>query len=604
MQETSKPLPQAVRRALSECKSRLTIVTNAVGGSSKKTAPTKRQSNTIDAKKAAYKKAIEKLYTVSVMHGLTGVTSNFIAENSFAIQNAGLEGHGIASSAANTTMASANSNLELEEPTTAATPQVEKPEIGGAAGAAAAGEDATIAVPEGGQGPEVPAKVRGTAVQPEMAPEETSPVTPTESVKQNLVPPIALANKESLESARGLAVPECALADTGKEQQSDEVNKTVTGKRSWASGDSGPESQAPLGTDSITAAENSKRRQPKKQRIHASVPGGSAGFESGLVASSESEEEPSDSEHEKINKGKRAAAQRKAKSKEALKEYETEESESEIKEKLSKKSNNSTNKNMKLCDLDDEDRQIKEEEVKDAIVSFSNGARQSYHIPTGMRRLIRENQSLAPEAATKSRDLALECLTTKTYNIFCPYHHMIDKAGKIFDGKDGQKYVLNGIPLPRETVHPDAVKVLKKKKSALFTSRGEYRNPRLREGYLNCGCEVDDSLMEFYFEKTWTITGNVNGQEVTESMRDQHLPPRLRAFVTKAFREWTCLTIDDLYTGSLGPHRHQERLYHTQLTRILEKYNALQEELGGQKLQLGEVGDFKVPGPDDDFGGF
>ena len=200
--------------------------------------------------------------------------------------------------------------------------------------------------------------------------------------------------------------------------------------------------------------------------------------------------------------------------------------------------------------------------------------------------MVRENQSIGREAATKSRELALECLTTQNFNIFCRYHHEIDKKGKKIDGKEGEKFVLNGVPLPRKTVHPEAAKALKKKKSALYTRKGEFRNPRLCDGYLNCGCQVDNALLDFFFWKTWTLTGTVNGEEVTESMGEQHIPPRLRAFVVKAFKEWTGLTVDDLYTGIHTPKYHQEHVYYKQLTVLLEKYNALQEKLGGSKLRI------------------
>lgn len=225
-------------------------------------------------------------------------------------------------------------------------------------------------------------------------------------------------------------------------------------------------------------------------------------------------------------------------------------------------------------------------------------------IDAHIRRLIRENQSLAPEAATTSRELAMECLMTSQMNMFCPYHHAIDKAGKTVDGKEGQKYVLNGVPKPRRLIRGPSIKKMKNKESVLFKSNGQLRNPRVRDGILNCGCRVNDALTEFYFWKTWSLSGNVNGEDVTESMGDQRMTPRIRAFVVKAFEEATCLTIDDLYTGKLAPIRHQERMYLKQLERILAKFNALQAKLGGSTLRLEDVGDGKVPGPDEDFEGF
>ena len=114
---------------------------------------------------------------------------------------------------------------------------------------------------------------------------------------------------------------------------------------------------------------------------------------------------------------------------------------------------------------------------------------------------------------------------TQNFNIFCHYHHKIDKKGKKIDGKEGEKFVLNGVPLPQKMVHPEAAKALKKKKLALYMRKGEFRNPRLCDRYLNCGCQVNNALLDFFFWKTWTLTGTVNGEEVTESMGEQHMPP-------------------------------------------------------------------------------
>lgn len=77
------------------------------------------------------------------------------------------------------------------------------------------------------------------------------------------------------------------------------------------------------------------------------------------------------------------------------------------------------------------------------------------------------------------------------------------------------------------------------------------------------------------------------------------MPLQLWAFVVKAFKEWTGLTVNDLYTGNHTLEYHQEIMYYKQLTRLLEKYNTLQEKLGGLKLCLEEVGEqeAQVPKP-------
>ena len=223
------------------------------------------------------------------------------------------------------------------------------------------------------------------------------------------------------------------------------------------------------------------------------------------------------------------------------------------------------------------------------------------HIDLHICHLIHENQTVAPEAATTSCALVLERFTTLPMNVLCPYHQKSDKSRKIVDGKDGLKFILNGVPQPRKTIPPATAKKLKKKALALYKQSSQFRDPCLCEGFLHCGCPIDEVLMDFYFWKTWNISGVVDGKEVTESMAEQWLTPRMWAFVVKTFQEATCLTIDDLYSGKLPQWRHQEKIYHTQLERILAKYNTLQETMEGSiKLQLKQEGTMEA----EDFSSF
>ncbi|KAG6804817.1 hypothetical protein H0H92_002208, partial [Tricholoma furcatifolium] len=51
-----------------------------------------------------------------------------------------------------------------------------------------------------------------------------------------------------------------------------------------------------------------------------------------------------------------------------------------------------------------------------------------------------------PIAATKTRKLALDILTSNRGNVMCIYHHVIEKTGYLIDGEGD--YRLNGVPLP------------------------------------------------------------------------------------------------------------------------------------------------------------
>jgi hypothetical protein len=180
------------------------------------------------------------------------------------------------------------------------------------------------------------------------------------------------------------------------------------------------------------------------------------------------------------------------------------------------------------------------------------------------RKLIRDVQSFLPGAGITSRRLALEVFRTNRYNYICPYHSKY-KDGSVHDGAGKGEYKLTGVALPRDM--------------ARLQQEGMKR-PR-REGFLDCGCSEDSALMDFYFWKTWTIEGEVDGEHVEESMGSQRFPPRLRAFVVEAFESFTKLTIDDLYTNGLDPVVHRARLVETQIDRLteeLEELNALLKE--------------------------
>lgn len=165
------------------------------------------------------------------------------------------------------------------------------------------------------------------------------------------------------------------------------------------------------------------------------------------------------------------------------------------------------------------------------------------------------HQDLLPEAATSSRRVALEVLKTNRGNLVCGYHQIA--KGKVTVDGEG-RYKVNGQPFGRQ---------VRQKKSQPEVPR--------EPGHLHCGCNEDDVLLDFYFWKTWTCSATVKGEVVTEGMMDQRLSPRLRAFVTKAFREATGLTVDDLYQGKKTAFAQEKKEMAIQLKFLLEKFNNL-----------------------------
>ena len=197
----------------------------------------------------------------------------------------------------------------------------------------------------------------------------------------------------------------------------------------------------------------------------------------------------------------------------------------------------------------------------------------SSKLSASVRTAIRTNQAMVPAAATTTRSLALDILSSTRVNKQCAYHTDSDKHGRIYDKAPGGKYIWNGVPKTRLV----ARKVAEGKENPIYQQR-------LDEGYLHCGCKTDHALLDFYFWKTLTLTGTVNGREVIE--RVPRWTPRERAFILKIFERYTFLTIDDLYTKNLSPELHEETLLQTQLERILERYNELRIDRGLKKMAL------------------
>ncbi|KAG6809042.1 hypothetical protein H0H92_001828 [Tricholoma furcatifolium] len=213
-----------------------------------------------------------------------------------------------------------------------------------------------------------------------------------------------------------------------------------------------------------------------------------------------------------------------------------------------------------------EQREIYDEAAKDAIDAFLRRPHATT-IDTRLRRYIRENQSFMPIAATKTRKLALHVLTSNRGNVMCIYHHVVEKTGYLIDGEGD--YRLNGVPLPRNVNHviSDGVKRAK--------------------GHLHCGCNEDVALLDFYFWKSWSLSGKLpNGSRVTETLKDQMLHPRIRAFVVDQFQSWTGLTIEDIYQGDKRREEHKLDVYHIQVEHILRRMNKVAARVEGEKYFL------------------
>ncbi|KAF8329673.1 hypothetical protein F5887DRAFT_1082293 [Amanita rubescens] len=211
-----------------------------------------------------------------------------------------------------------------------------------------------------------------------------------------------------------------------------------------------------------------------------------------------------------------------------------------------------------------------EEIDEDKILSEVNEVLQrplSSRLSIATRSAIRTHQTLAPTAATTSRSLALDILTTNRGNILCPYHQEVDKRGTT-----DSKYLVNGVPWPRM--------IADTKKAA---ESAEHKQ-RLKEGGLHCGCPMDAALWDFFFWKSLTLTATINDKEVTEPV--SRWTPRDRDFILKIFEQYTFLKMNDLYTGNRSPEEQEERMALIQAQRALDRVNQYREKRAERKYVI------------------
>ncbi|KAF8068967.1 hypothetical protein FPV67DRAFT_1669011 [Lyophyllum atratum] len=189
-------------------------------------------------------------------------------------------------------------------------------------------------------------------------------------------------------------------------------------------------------------------------------------------------------------------------------------------------------------------------------------------VSPGIRKMIRENQHLLPEAATISRSLALHILTSNRDNIQCLYH----SKSKYFANSGQGPFAISGTPGPKRTGP----------------------NEKAAEGFLNCGCPVDAALLDFLIWKVWRVTLRAPGKPTLfEGMGSQILEPRTRLFIKQGLLDYAGLQLDDFYTGpggallekdpefpKFGGPEHQLHLTETSLNVLMQRAHHLRVGLG------------------------
>lgn len=139
-----------------------------------------------------------------------------------------------------------------------------------------------------------------------------------------------------------------------------------------------------------------------------------------------------------------------------------------------------------------------------------------------IRGLARKYQAFLPASSYLSREVALAVHSTNVDNYKCRFHQKF-RSQKKHDGAG--RYVVEGVGFK-----PDL---------SAETRKAEH---------MNCGCPIEDVLLEFFFWKMWTARStNPAWKMIEEGMRGIIVSPRHRAFICQAFRFYTRLTLDDIY---------------------------------------------------------
>jgi len=199
-----------------------------------------------------------------------------------------------------------------------------------------------------------------------------------------------------------------------------------------------------------------------------------------------------------------------------------------------------------------------EEEAKEKLAAISDTTRRS----------ARKIGRAFPASATTSQELALRMLNLNRRNYICRYHVKNSKHDA-FDEPD-------------EELEGRAYEFSYNESSLLVLSPPE--------GFLHCGCFIEDELISFYLWKLVPmVSRHPDLMDVREPQNDGHdiLDTRARTLQVEEFKIFSGLTADDLY--NCGPLNLQDPKTFRQLRiRQIEKFVGELRALGVDiKVEIG-----------------
>ncbi|KAK7059097.1 hypothetical protein VNI00_001722 [Paramarasmius palmivorus] len=208
--------------------------------------------------------------------------------------------------------------------------------------------------------------------------------------------------------------------------------------------------------------------------------------------------------------------------------------------------------------------------------------------PYGIRGWVYYSPTLFPEAATTSREVALACMVSGQGTLLCRYHTRTKKSVRERDLRDGEEGLLFGRPWdaihrldwqaldkgqkPGKAAAKRFVQSLSSTSPRGWVVPGWKRFPGRDPRAMDCGCYIEDVLLEFYLWKTGRFTSPV--MKMIDHFGRDLLKPRQRAFLLGVYRSETKLDINDIYSMVAvdGKWVHRPKTYakRLQAQRVLE----------------------------------
>ncbi|KAJ3567215.1 hypothetical protein NP233_g6508 [Leucocoprinus birnbaumii] len=166
------------------------------------------------------------------------------------------------------------------------------------------------------------------------------------------------------------------------------------------------------------------------------------------------------------------------------------------------------------------------------IIEFNGFTNGTNPLSAESKNLLQRHAALLPHAFLHSRQVSIEILTSKWDNVQCPYHRWVSKI-----------VCTDCSPNPQVR---DYFYVTGSPGICIRAVGANEKNPPPRTpGYLHCGCQEDEVLLELILWKLTLQQSPTTGR--IKTWQNQFLEPCAHTFSLCAFTFWSGLSVDDFF---------------------------------------------------------